>query len=331
MENQDLFASNDDAMNNSATDIISTRLKELEKKRKAKEEEWDIGFYYAPMGDILPIHSIGAMEYPFFSLKKLELEPFVCEYKTGASLAITGNAEMHVRKKTEDGTYVKELISLGRATAYDEKLWVYLISKMQANYDATGSLYRRIRFNARDYLKNIGLPAGGSQFATLEKSLYRLRATQIVCNLESKLSGNGGTVIANKEYSKSFNLIDSFEYLKTTYEKKQHLNKMEIEVELPHWIIQTIQNKALLKISSAYITEDLTNLEKRVYLICEKFCGNSSYWHIGLENLQARLGSTVTLRHFKHELKKIIVNQSIPKYKIGISDDGRNFQVAHKE
>lgn len=56
--------------------------------------------------------------------------------------------------------------------------------------------------------------------------------------------------------------------------KKQHLNKMEIEVELPHWIIETIQNKALLKISSDYLTKDLTNL-------------------------------------FKHELKKIIVNQSI--------------------
>lgn len=330
MKTKNLFLS-DDAENNSAKDILSARMKDLENKKKAEEEKWDIGFYYAPMGDILPTHSIGAMEYPFFSLKKLELESFVCEYQTGASLAITGNAEMHVRKKTEDGTYVEELISLGRATAYDEKLWVYLISKMQANYNSTGSLYRRIRFNARDYLKNIGLPTGGSQFLTLEKSLYRLKATQIVCNLESKLSGNGGKVIANKEYSKSFNLINSFEYLKTTYEKKQHLNKMEIEVELPHWIIETIQNKALLKISSDYLTKDLTNLEKRVYLICEKFCGNSPYWHIGLENLQARLGSTVALRNFKQELKKIIANQSIPKYKIGISDDGRNFQVTHKE
>lgn len=106
---------------------------------------------------------------------------------------------------------------------------------------------------------------------------------------------------------------------------------MEIEVELPHWIIETIQNKALLKISSDYLTKDLTNLEKRVYLICEKFCGNSPYWHIGLENLQARLGSTITLRQFKYKLKEIIANQSIPKYKIGISDDGRNFQVTHKE
>lgn len=76
--------------------------------------------------------------------------------------------------------------------------------------------------------------------------------------------------------------------MKTTYEKKQHLNKMEIEVELPHWILETIQNKELLKISSDYLTKDLTNLEKRVYLICEKFYGNSPYWHIGLENLQAR-------------------------------------------
>lgn len=65
METQDLFSSNH-VVNNSAADIISTRMKDLENKRKAKEEEWDIGFYYAPMGDILPIHSIGAMEYPFF-------------------------------------------------------------------------------------------------------------------------------------------------------------------------------------------------------------------------------------------------------------------------
>lgn len=63
---------------------------------------------------------------------------------------------------------------------------------------------------------------------------------------------------------------------------------MEIEVELPHWIIETIQNKALLKISSDYLTKNLTNLEKRVYLISEKFCGNNPYWYIGLENLQAR-------------------------------------------
>ena len=42
METQDLFSSNH-VVNNSAADIISTRMKDLENKRKAKEEEWDIG------------------------------------------------------------------------------------------------------------------------------------------------------------------------------------------------------------------------------------------------------------------------------------------------
>ena len=289
-------------------EIIENRIKESKQK---VIDSWDLGLCYASIGDILPIHSIGAMEYPFFSLKQLETSPFTFEYQTGASISISGNAQMEVKKKSKTGEIITEIKNLGRATATDEKLWIYLISKLHEYHAKTGNLHRTVCFGARDFFKSIGCKIGGSQFDMLDRTLRRLAATTVTCNLISEQSGKGGKIITKKEVLQ-FSLINGFYYEKVS---EKNTAKMEIFVELPVWLVETIHNKALLQINPQYMISDLNNFEKRLYLLCQKFFGNNmdkAEWQIKITNLQARLGSSGKPYHFKAELKKIIEKQSIP-------------------
>ena len=307
-------------------EIIQTRIKESKQKLI---DSWDLGLCYASIGDILPIHSIGAMEYPFFSLKQIETTPFSFEYQTGASISISGNAQMEVKKKNKDGETITEIKSLGRATATDEKLWIYLISKLHEYHKETGNLHRTVCFSARDFFKSIGCKIGGSQFIMLEKTLRRLAATTVTCNLTSEQSGKGGKIITKQE-TLQFSLINGFYYEKVS---SKNTAKMEIFVELPIWLVEAIHNKALLHISPKYMISDLNNFEKRLYLLFQKFFGSNmdkAEWQINIANLQGRLGSSGKLYHFKAELKKIIEKQSIPDFFIMLSKCEKRLIVLRK-
>lgn len=324
----DLFSNEPEGNRDSASALLAEIVDRIKNETAKEEKSWDDGLYYVEVGDILPVHSLGAIEYPFFSLKKLEMENFSCDYGNGVSITISRNADMLIKKKDADGNRVEQLIDLGRATVNDEKLWVYLISKLQSNFKKTGVLNTRLVFSARDYLINMIGKTGGSQFEQLEKSLRRLKGTTITCNIESERSGNGGKLVVNTEKVQQFNLLSEFKYIKeTTANGKTSWTRMEVEVTLPTWLVKSIKNMALLQINPKYITGDLSNFEKRIYLLCAKFCGSQNFWQIGLENLKNRLGSTVSCRHFKSELKKVILRQSIPDYRITLSDNEKNLQV----
>jgi plasmid replication initiation protein len=62
-------------------------------------------------------------------------------------------------------------------------------------------------------------------------------------------------------------------------------------------------------------------LERRLYEIARKFCGNKSKWQIGLAKLQDRTGSNAPLKRFRLNLREIIENDVTPFYHFELTAD----------
>ena len=61
-------------------------------------------------------------------------------------------------------------------------------------------------------------------------------------------------------------------------------------------------------------------LERRLYEIARKHCGNKAKWHIGLDKLQLKTGSNAPVKKFRHNLRQIIKADETPFYRFEIDD-----------
>ena len=62
-------------------------------------------------------------------------------------------------------------------------------------------------------------------------------------------------------------------------------------------------------------------LERRLYEIARKHCGNKSKWQIGLAKLQDKTGSNAPLKKFRLNLREIIEADETPFYQFEIGQD----------
>ena len=64
-------------------------------------------------------------------------------------------------------------------------------------------------------------------------------------------------------------------------------------------------------------------MERRLYEIARKFCGNQKSWSINLVNLMDKTGSTGTLRLFRSRMKIIVKDNHLPDYSIAMDDNDK--------
>ena len=62
-------------------------------------------------------------------------------------------------------------------------------------------------------------------------------------------------------------------------------------------------------------------LERRLYEIARKHCGNSPKWQIGLAKLQDKTGSNAPLKKFRHNLREIIEKDETPFYSFELTSE----------
>ena len=91
------------------------------------------------------------------------------------------------------------------------------------------------------------------------------------------------------------------------------------EVVLSDWLMAAIESADVVTISDDYFYLRRP-LERRLYEIARKQCGNSPKWQIGLEKLQAKTGSNAPLYRFRFNLRQIITENNTPDYSFELSD-----------
>ncbi|CAK8741735.1 hypothetical protein SODG_005053 [Sodalis praecaptivus] len=115
-----------------------------------------------------------------------------------------------------------------------------------------------------------------------------------------------------KQESIGFGLIDSWRILE---EKKGNLDIGMIEVTLPDWLYQALHKKKMLKISPDYFRIRKA-IDRRLYEIARKHCGNQGEFTISLEKLHLKTGSTALLKMFRHNIKQLAKANDLPDYSL---------------
>jgi hypothetical protein len=70
-------------------------------------------------------------------------------------------------------------------------------------------------------------------------------------------------------------------------------------------------------------------LERRLYEIARKHCGQQKRWQIGLPRLAEKCGTTQELRFFKKDLLRAIERSRLPEYEIALVVPTKGRKLEH--
>jgi len=233
---------------------------------------------------------MASMEYPLFALKAGDKTTRRYTQKN-FSVVIAPSAEY------------------GMATIHDKDIWIYCISKLMQAVRENQPISRNVHFTIYDYLKTTNRGVGGREYELAKNSLDRLSATRITTEIETNTIRE----------SRGFGLIDAWSVVE---EKDGRM--IRVEVTLPKWLYRSIESKALLTLSSDYFRLRKP-LDRRIYELARKHCGNNQSWKFDLSTLHQRSGSTASMKEFRKAIKSLAESNQLPDYRVEF--DGKKNQV----
>ncbi len=255
------------------------------KLKTLRPRKHELEFFIADEVEISSFRDeIASMEHPFFAMKGGDTK--VREYKNG-------NVTLMVRPPSV----------IGLATIFDKDIWIYSISKLQEAMNNHEEISRTVCFTPYDFFVTTNRDKSGRAYDDLRKALARLAGTRIETNI---------IYSDDSRKTENFGLIDKWVFLE---EKKGKLDIGMVEVTLPDWLYQALHKKKMLKISPDYFRIRKA-IDRRIYEIVRKHCGNQGEFTISLEKLHLKTGSTALLKMFRHNIKQLAKANDLPDYSI---------------
>jgi plasmid replication initiation protein len=248
------------------------------------------GFFLCDIFDAIPKDDIATMEHPIFSLST--------------------RPDRRILRYEHNGTEIEVTPSVkGLATIHDKDILIYCISQLMAALNAGREVTRRIVLKAHDLLSATNRETSGDAYRRLVEAFERLAGTRIRTNI----------VTGQVEVTAGFGLIESWEIVR----KARGGRMVSVAVTLSEWLFRAVLSKSVLTLSRDYFRLRKP-LERRLYEIARKHVGQQGLWEIGIEALRDKCGSTVArLRQFRGELEKIIEADTLPDYRLTLTDNGK--------
>lgn len=248
--------------------------------------------FVADVFDGLPKGDMASMEFPVFSLStKPDRDPRRFEFADGHFVEINPSSK-------------------GMATVYDRDILIYCMSQLVAAKNDHKPIAKTIRFVAHDLLRFTNRVSSGEGYNGLREALERLRGTTISTNVKT-----GG-----EETFEVFGLIDRAKIVSETRGGRMR----EVEVTLSDWSFRSVDTFQVLTYNPEYFRLRKP-LERRLYDIARKMCGEKKTFRIGLEKLKDRCGSRSTLREFRRLVKAIAdddaAHSHMPDYAVRVGED----------
>ena len=232
----------------------------------------------AVLKDIMP-----QLEHPFYSLSK--------------------KPEMNIRRYEHNGNWLEIIPSYkGLATIYDKDLLIYAISQIMAKLNRGETVSRRIRINCHDLLIFTNRGTAGKDYKALCEAIDRLAGTRISTNI----------VMGDEEEYNNFGLIDQ-----GSVKRKNGLNGrlLWVDLTISDWVFDAIRNKAVLTLNRDYFRLRKP-IERRIYEIARKHCGQQKQWSVSLSLLQKKSGSQSPEKKFRLIVKNIAKHNHLPDYEL---------------
>lgn len=255
-------------------------------------------FFACDIFDALPYFKddTASMEHPVFSLStKPDMRTLHYEHN-GNSITIKPSAD-------------------GLATIYDKDVLLYCASYLRAAIQEGLEPNQRLRFVAYDLLISTNRRTDGDSYERIKDTLNRLRGTTINTSIRT-----GGVQIES-----GFGLIDAWRIVKETPDGRM----IAVEVKLSDWFYSAVIANELLTINRDYFRLRRP-LDRRVYELARKHCGEQPSWKINLGLLQKKIGSNAPLKKFRLNVRQIVETNHLPDYALAIENDTVTFTNRHK-
>ncbi|MET3109341.1 hypothetical protein AAKU58_004193 [Oxalobacteraceae bacterium GrIS 1.18] len=233
--------------------MIETASTKRERSKLLPVRHVERDFFLCDMFDYAMKDDGASMEAPIFTLAtQPDLSVWHWESKDGdRSVTVTPSVQ-------------------GRATQFDKDVLIFVVSQMTEalNCGRQDAKNRTVRFVVYDYLVSTNKPTGGKEYQRLEATFERLRGTSIKTDIKT-----GG-----QRVKQGFGIIDSW----TIIEKSPDDERMiAVEVTLSKWLFNAVQAHEVLTIHRDYFRLRKP-LERRLYELARKHCGQQAFWTIGV-------------------------------------------------
>lgn len=248
-------------------------------------------FFVCDILDAAPKGDMASMEHPVFS--------------------IATKPDRNVRRYENGRNFIEITPSVkGLATVHDRDVLIFAISQLMVAQNEGRAVSRTIRFKAFDLLNATNRGTDGRGYQQLRAAMERLRGTTITTNVTT----------GDVEILDGFGLIDSFRIVRETREGRMQ----DIEITLSDWVLNAVTAREVLTLHRNYFRLRKP-LERRLYEIARKHCGQAPVWKIGFDKLKPKCGSYSTDKEFRRLLTNIVAEDRahahIPDYSVEIDDD----------
>ena len=237
----------------------------------------------AVLKDLIP-----QMEHPFYSLSK--------------------NPDTAIRRYEHNGNWLQIIPSVkGLATIYDKDILIYCISQLMEKMKHGEPVGPRLRITSYELLVFTNRGTAGKDYDALCEAIDRLAGTRITTNIRT----------GEEEQRDSFGLIDA-----ASIRRKNGLDGrlLWVEIKLSDWVFNAIQSKEVLTLHPDYFRLGKP-LERRVYELARKHCGQQREFTISLELLFKKSGSRGNSRRFRAMVKNIAKHDHLPDYRVEHDDE----------
>ncbi|MEK0086036.1 replication initiator protein A [Benzoatithermus flavus] len=202
---------------------------------------------------------------------------------------------------------------VGIATIWDHDVMLWATSQIVDRLNRGLEPSPRLRFAMNELLRAIGRTdargkAQATRYEELRAALERLRTTSVVI-VATERRGN-----QEKRTRVAFSWLDSVGDIKEDGEPDR------AEITLSRWFYQGITAGRVLAIDPAYFR--LTGgLERMLYLLARKHCGQQPEWEVRPDTLYAKTGCEDAFRNFMMRLRRLARADRLPGYTVGLEGD----------
>lgn len=248
-------------------------------------------FFVCDIFDAVPKGDMASMEHPLFSLST--------------------KPDRSIRRYEHNGVFVEITPSVkGLATIHDRDVLIFTISQIMAALNDGKEVSQVVRFKAHDLLLATNRITNGQGYDGLKAALERLRGTTITTNILT-----GGI-----EQTKIFGLIEEANIVRATRDGRMQ----EVEVKLSDWVFNAIRHNEVLTLHRDYFRLRKP-LERRIYELARKHCGQQKEWKISLDLLHKKCGSASTPKEFKRLVQHIVSQDEahghMPDYAVTLANE----------
>lgn len=244
-------------------------------------------FFICDVLDAIPKDDMASMEHPIFSLATKPDHRSLTYEHNGVRIEIAPSVR-------------------GLATIHDKDVLIYCISQLVAKMKAGVKPQKEVHLTAYDLLVSTNRETSGDGYRRLREALERLSGTRITTNIKTK----------NDEITEGFGLVDSWRIVRKTDSGRM----VSVKISLSDWMYNAVLGHEVLTLHRDYFRLRKP-LERRIYEIARKHCGQQDHWSIRLGILQKKCGSNSPPRVFHSMLRVLARHDHLPDYSVALEDD----------